>query len=234
MPKSPADPDKSRKLIRDRAYDAIQAAILDGTFQPGEVLDDAELQAWLGISRTPIRQALYALSIKGLIDMAPQAHTRVVLPRRENSIHYIQATGVLVTGVTDLVAESATDIQRTHLAEILQTVNEAAQQQDKTSFVRALGRYFEELNAINPNPILAKLSGQAMVALEYCVSVVLRESDVPWSEITTQHEELIAAWRAADPETIAAVTRQVFGLHGTLGSRVPLHPSAGHSTGDHA
>ena len=101
-----------RRLIRDQAYDAIQKAILDGDFKPGEVLDDAELQQWLKMSRTPIRQALYALTLEGLIETAPQAHTRVIRPRPEQAVDYLQAIGVLVVGATTLAYRETTPDDR--------------------------------------------------------------------------------------------------------------------------
>jgi DNA-binding GntR family transcriptional regulator len=205
---------RPRQLIRDRAHQAIQEAILDGTFQPGEVLDDARLQEWLQISRTPIRQALYALSIEGLIDMAPQAHTRVVLPRREDTVAYVQATGVLMVGVTELVAEVATEVQRGQLVDVLHEVIAAAKEQHTAAFVDGLGRYFKRLNELNPNAVLAQLCSQAMVAFGYHLSVVVREWEVPWHEVAPQHEILLAGWGAGDPETTVMITKRIFGLRG--------------------
>lgn len=66
-----------RHLLRDTAYSTLCEAIVDGTLAPGEQLHDAELCRWLGLSRTPVREALARLAAEGLIDMAPQRYTRV-------------------------------------------------------------------------------------------------------------------------------------------------------------
>src|SRR4051794_6181512 len=72
-----------RDLLRDRAYVAIRDAIVNGTLQPGEKLKDQQLQAWLGLSRTPVREALSRLEQDGLVETAPQRFTRVApLDRR--------------------------------------------------------------------------------------------------------------------------------------------------------
>src|SRR4051812_25430071 len=72
-----------RDLLRDRAYVALRDAIVDGTLAPGERLRDAELCAWLGLSRTPVREALGRLEQDGLVETAPQRFTRVApLDRR--------------------------------------------------------------------------------------------------------------------------------------------------------
>ena len=73
-----------RDLLRDRAYAAIRDAIVDGTLAPGERLRDAELCKWLGLSRTPVREALGRLEQDGLVESAPQRYTQVApLYRRE-------------------------------------------------------------------------------------------------------------------------------------------------------
>jgi DNA-binding GntR family transcriptional regulator len=66
-----------RHLLRDTAYVTLCDAIVDGTLAPGEQLHDAELCRWLGLSRTPVREALARLAGEGLIEMAPQRYTRV-------------------------------------------------------------------------------------------------------------------------------------------------------------
>ena len=48
-----------------------------GTFAPGEQLQNAELCEWLGLSRTPVRDALGRLRDEGLVEMEPQRFTRV-------------------------------------------------------------------------------------------------------------------------------------------------------------
>src|SRR3954469_8460165 len=85
MPVPQEDPFE-RDLLRDRAYAAIRDAIVDGTLAPGERLRDQELTAWLGLSRTPVREALARLEADGLVETAPQRFTRVApLDRREAS-----------------------------------------------------------------------------------------------------------------------------------------------------
>jgi DNA-binding GntR family transcriptional regulator len=66
-----------RHLLRDNAYAMLCSAIVDGTLAPGECLHDDELCGWLGLSRTPVRNALGRLAEDGLVEIAPQRYTRV-------------------------------------------------------------------------------------------------------------------------------------------------------------
>ncbi len=67
----------ARSLLRDDAYRTLRDAIVDGTLAPGERLSDPELIAWLGISRTPIREALARLEQAGLVQTKPGRFTIV-------------------------------------------------------------------------------------------------------------------------------------------------------------
>lgn len=53
--------------VRERAYEHLKASILAGRFSPGERLTEEHLAKQLGISRTPIREALHKLESEGLI-----------------------------------------------------------------------------------------------------------------------------------------------------------------------
>jgi len=64
-------------LLRDDVYARLRDAIVDGTLEPGEQLRDQELAAWLGVSRTPVREAILKLSQAGLVRAAPGRSTTV-------------------------------------------------------------------------------------------------------------------------------------------------------------
>jgi DNA-binding GntR family transcriptional regulator len=68
-----------RLLLRDNVYRTMLAAVTDGTFLPGERLNDPELMQWLGVSRTPLREALTQLEDIGLVEIKQNRGTRVAL-----------------------------------------------------------------------------------------------------------------------------------------------------------
>ena len=66
-----------RSLLRDDVYLRLRDAIVDGTLAPGEQLRDGELAVWLGVSRTPVREALLRLGQVGLVTTSPGRSTTV-------------------------------------------------------------------------------------------------------------------------------------------------------------
>ena len=85
MPIPSDSPAVDRSLLRDDVFRRLRDAIVDGTFQPGEQLKDGELAEWLGVSRTPVREALLRLGTSGLV---------VALPGRSTTVSAINAGAV--------------------------------------------------------------------------------------------------------------------------------------------
>ncbi|RUR01725.1 GntR family transcriptional regulator [Labedella endophytica] len=77
MPIPQSAPLADRTLLRDDVYQKLRDAIVDGTFEPGEQLKDASLAEWLGVSRTPVREALLRLGSSGLVVTQPGRSTTV-------------------------------------------------------------------------------------------------------------------------------------------------------------
>ncbi|MFI5706853.1 GntR family transcriptional regulator [Kribbella sp. NPDC051620] len=77
MPIPAGTPAVDRTLLRDDVYRRLCDAIVDGTFRPGEQLKDGDLAEWLGVSRTPVREALLRLGESGLVVALPGRSTTV-------------------------------------------------------------------------------------------------------------------------------------------------------------
>ncbi|MBF4562628.1 GntR family transcriptional regulator [Microbacterium sp. VKM Ac-2870] len=70
----------SGMILSDEIYARIGEAIVDGRFPPGHRLRDVELARQLGVSRTPVREALQRLERFGLVEIAVGRHTKVTAP----------------------------------------------------------------------------------------------------------------------------------------------------------
>ena len=62
---------KAKSLLQQQAYDYIKGKILSGEFEPNVLYSETKLSATVGISRTPMREALQCLSQDGYITIVP-------------------------------------------------------------------------------------------------------------------------------------------------------------------
>ncbi|MEM9106779.1 MAG: GntR family transcriptional regulator [Pseudomonadota bacterium] len=65
------------KPLRDQVYALIRLMILTGSLRPGGTLDEKAIAAQLGVSRTPVREAVQKLSAEDLVEIKPQSGTLV-------------------------------------------------------------------------------------------------------------------------------------------------------------
>lgn len=114
----PSETIAPRPLLRDEVFARLRDAIVDGTLAPGEQLRDGEVATWLGVSRTPVREALLELGRAGLVRALPGRST-VVAPLEERSLRDAQA---VVAAMHRLAVQQAVplmtdaDIQRMRAA----------------------------------------------------------------------------------------------------------------------
>ncbi len=118
MPVPQEAPLAPRALLRDDVFSRLRDAIVDGTLAPGEQLRDQELAGWLGVSRTPVREALLRLQQSGLVIAAPHRST-VVSPLDVRATRDAQAVVAAMHGlaVREAVAQlTAHDLDRMRAA----------------------------------------------------------------------------------------------------------------------
>jgi len=210
IPHPSGDPEAARELVRDRIYLQLRDAIISGVLLPGERLDEAELRTWLQVSGTPIRQALHALSLEGLVQTAPQSHTAVVAPRPEDAEPTLQTIGVLLAGATQLTLPHLGDGDR---AELLKHANEVIARLTNgnvAAITQAAEELFTAMLRSCPNHVLLDVITRAAPSLSYHVSVAHQGLNADLADLAAGYQELCAALSEHDDRGAIAATKRVF------------------------
>lgn len=113
---------QSLRSVVDIAYNAIKEAILDGHFHPGEQLVEQKLAAQLGISKTPVRDALGRLEREGLVVNIPFRGSYVRELSKEDAVEIFEFRQVLDAMLIRAAVEHLTDED---VAEIEHVLDEA-------------------------------------------------------------------------------------------------------------
>jgi DNA-binding GntR family transcriptional regulator len=108
VPRTP-DPVPAPPLRRQEAERRLRNAIVRGELEPGERLTEDELAAWLGVSRTPVREALSRLAATGLVMIDANRGARVAPLDSAEMLDLVQVSRQLVLLAQRLAAERATD-----------------------------------------------------------------------------------------------------------------------------
>jgi DNA-binding GntR family transcriptional regulator len=94
--------------VVDAAYDQIRALVLSGDLAPGARLGQVELAEQLGISRTPVREALRRLSGESLVDFHPNRGFRVADLGLDAVLRRLEVRSIVEPGIARLAAERRT------------------------------------------------------------------------------------------------------------------------------
>lgn len=94
---------------RQRIYDRLRQDILSLRLEPGSTLDEAELAAAFGVSRTPMREALIWLSVEGLVQLQQNRGARVAPMDIHNLREHHEALEMLHRVVARWAATRVTD-----------------------------------------------------------------------------------------------------------------------------
>jgi DNA-binding GntR family transcriptional regulator len=90
----------------------LRNEIVSGELPPGTLIKDAELAARLGVSITPVREAIAQLSVEGLIDIAPNRTRHVTKVTQKNALELVDVMGVLACAGFEWGVDNLTE---THL-----------------------------------------------------------------------------------------------------------------------
>jgi DNA-binding GntR family transcriptional regulator len=195
-----------RHLLRDNAYIMLCDAIVDGTLAPGEPLHDTELCSWLGLSRTPVRDALSRLADEGLVEIAPQRYTRVC-PVTARDAH---DTFPLLAAVHALATELAVPRLDRDDAERLRAANDAFVAALTAGVPRAAyesdDRFHQVFVEASDNPEIGRTLRHLAPRLRRLE--VLRTGALPGRRSVAQHEAILARATSGDARGAASATRE--------------------------
>ncbi|PRY31952.1 GntR family transcriptional regulator [Pseudosporangium ferrugineum] len=195
-----------RSLLRENAYRSIRDAIVDGTLTPGERLHDAELAQWLGVSRTPVREALARLEEAGLIHTRPGRYTMV----SPLDVRAARAAQSVTAAMHELAVREALPNLSTAELDAMRSANTRFAEALRTDDLDAATAADDEFHGVavtaSANPALRSVLEQFTPVLRRLER--LRFSSLSGRTSVTLHDRIIALCEAGDVEGAAAATRE--------------------------
>ncbi|MFD1814818.1 GntR family transcriptional regulator [Rhodococcus gannanensis] len=198
---------RRRPQLSDEVAAHVRGLIMSGGVRPGDYVRLDETAAELGVSVTPVREALLTLRGEGLVELVPH-RGYVVAPLSRSDIHDLfwlqgQIAERLATRATAAVTPEVLREMREARDELARAVAES----DAARVEHLEFSFHRQLNRLaNAN----KLSWFLLNAVRY-TPAHLYSSDPTWGEAAVaSHDRLIAALESGDAEEAAAVTREHF------------------------
>jgi DNA-binding GntR family transcriptional regulator len=189
-------PDTSN--LTQRAYAALKSKVIRLGLPPGSTFTEATLAAELGISKTPVREALVRLAREGLVEPVARSGY-IVKPVTLKDVSDLFEVRLLLEGEAAALAatrlHNADDLRR--LDELCRTSYDPRDPDDVAHFVEANAKLHSTIGRAGGNDELAALLQQVLDKLErvFYLSVALSERV---AESVHEHGELVEAIAAGD------------------------------------
>jgi len=193
----------------DRVYASLRSGILDGTYPEGTRLGEVELAEALGVSRTPVREALRRLGSEGLVETLPNkgARVRTWSTRELDAIFDLRA--LLEGHAAALAAPRISDADLAVMADLVERMEDATAgpgAPDYDLITDLNGRFHTAVVAAADNPLLPEVA-RSFVHVPIVVRTFRRYTPERLRRSMRQHRELFDALAARDAAWAEAVMR---------------------------
>jgi len=204
---APPERDDTDGLTRGAlAYRKIRTSIQSGELKPGERLREAELAEQIGLSRTPVREALARLVSEGLV--IHDATRGIMVAELDYSmvteLYFMRE--VLEGTAARLTAQHASDVEISILEDLCRQYEAAIQSGDGTALAVSNRHFHDTLYRCSHNRYLINMLTVLHDALSLLGTTTLRSRDRA-AETLQEHVTVVAAVRARDPEAAEAALR---------------------------
>src|SRR3954453_14626692 len=164
---------KETQSLVDRVTDVVRQSIIDGRLKPGETVSISDLATDLGVSHSPVREALQRLSGQGLVELRP-ARTAIVAPLAMDDLEEIYRLCKL--NEVDAVARACPDLTDDDIAELERQIEViGGEPLDSSEFWNAHDAFHLGLMRPVASPRLERLFTQLWEARERYVRLDLAE-----------------------------------------------------------
>ena len=173
--------------LRDVVFNTLRQAILTGELKPGERLMEIHLANRLGVSRTPIREAIRKLELEGLVTMIPRRGAEVAQITEKSMKDVLEVRRTLDALSAELACERISQEEEEALKKACQNFEEAVKTKDTKAIAKA---------DVAIHDIIAEATGnQRLIQLINNLAEQMYRYRFEYIKDASQHERIIQEHR---------------------------------------
>ena len=193
--------------LRDVVFNTLRQAILRGELKPGERLMEIQLANKLGVSRTPIREAIRKLELEGLVLMIPRKGAEVAEITEKSLRDVLEVRRALEELAVELVCEKITDEQIQDLKGAAEDFKASLKEGDITRIAEADVKFHDVIYMATDNQKLIQLLNNLREQMYRYRVEYLKRSDFH-QQLIDEHEEIIETIENGQKERAVQVVCQ--------------------------
>lgn len=192
--------------LRDVVFQTLREAILKGDLRPGERLMELQLAAKLGVSRTPIREAIRMLEQEGLAVTIPRKGAEVARMTEKNMEDVLQIREALDDLAVQVACDKITQEQLENLMAAMKNFKNAVHAGDLKKIVAFDVEFHDIIYEATDNPkLVILLSNLREQIYRYRVEYLKEKENYPM--LVREHEEIVEALKQKNKERVVEAMR---------------------------
>ncbi|HEV2676233.1 MAG TPA: GntR family transcriptional regulator [Aliidongia sp.] len=184
--------------LHDGLLGRLRDMIIEGELPPGTRLRERELTEWLGVSRTPLREALKVLAAERLIELTPNRGARIASLGEAEIRHMFELMGALEALAGRLAAARASEADLLELRSMHLQMCAHYVRRDLPAYFRLNQAIHRRIVAAAGNPLLAQSYDQLAGRIRRPRFLASQWSPERWAHAIEEHEAIMLALTARD------------------------------------
>lgn len=191
-----------RSTLHDAVVNRIRDMIIEGQLPPGVRIHEGQLGERLGISRTPLREALKVLGMEGLVELVPNrgALVRQWSPKDVHDMLTVLSTLEDLAG--KLACENASKSDIREIRELHEQMVKCFRAKDRLAYFKLNQQIHSAIISLSGNESLILVHGMLQTRMKR-VRFLGHQNAESWSAAVADHEEMIRALEAKDGDALS-------------------------------
>lgn len=190
--------------LREVVFNTLRDAILKGELEPGEHLMEVQLAGKLGVSRTPIREAIRQLQAEGLVVMTPRKGAVVAEITKEDLTDVLEVRKTLEKFAVELACINISEEELKSLHQCHDIFKSALEEKDLTDIANKDEGFHDVIYSATRNKRLIQILNNLREQI-YRYRLEYIKDDEKWFTLIDEHDKLIRAIEEKDVETAKEV-----------------------------
>lgn len=193
-----------RPALHDTLVSRLRDMIIGGALEPGARLHEGQLGVLLGVSRTPLREAIKSLASEGLVDLVPTRGAVVKKFTAKDVKDMLVVLKAMEELAGALACENATDRQIAQVSALHDEMLRRYAARDRMQYYKLNQDIHTSIVALSGNEPLAGMHTVLQTRLKR-IRFVGHEGPEKWAAAVAEHEEMILALKARDKGRLSEV-----------------------------
>lgn len=199
-----AYPRITRRTLHEEVLERLRDMIIEGRLTPGQRINEGAVGAQLGVSRTPLREAIKTLASEGLVEIQPAKGAVVRKFSAQDLLQILEVLKTLEQLGGRMTCAQASDAAVAAIKALHDEMMELYRARNRLDYFKLNQAIHSAIVAASGNSVLVEMHGTLQARIKR-LRFIGNEGPEKWAGAVAEHEEMIAALLKRDGEALAAI-----------------------------